>query len=159
MAEGVGSTLKGQIAATLIGIACAQYSHGELNFATPFVDDQGVDLIFFKRGSSGKVILAQVKSRTTESQLLQKGIYRAQVRKANFVARDGYFFIFTTLDKGGMTLKETLWLVPSKEFQEKLKGQKSRERFVFQSGFNSNDMWVEYRLSLKDLPNRIIACL
>ena len=78
----LGSSLKGKIAATLIGMACAQGSNGEINFASPFVDDEGVDVIFFKKGGSGKAILVQVKSRTIQSKLLSQGTFRVQVRRA-----------------------------------------------------------------------------
>ncbi|MEE8413279.1 MAG: hypothetical protein V3R96_01890 [Dehalococcoidales bacterium] len=44
MSEGeLSSSLKGEIASTLLGIACVQGSDGEINFASPFVDDEGVD--------------------------------------------------------------------------------------------------------------------
>ncbi len=54
----LGSSPKGKITVTLICMACAQGSNGQINFASPFVDDEGVDLIFFRRGGSGKAILA-----------------------------------------------------------------------------------------------------
>jgi len=50
----LGSSLRGKIAATLIGMACAEGSGGQINFASPFVDDEGVDLIFFRKGGSGR---------------------------------------------------------------------------------------------------------
>jgi hypothetical protein len=93
----LGSSLKGKIATTLIGVACAQHSNGQINFASPFVDDEGVDIIFFRRGGSGKAILAQVKSRSTQSKLLKQGIFRVHVRRASFKPREGYYFIFCCL--------------------------------------------------------------
>jgi hypothetical protein len=155
----LGSSLKGKIAATLIGLACAQGSNGEINFASPFVDDEGVDLVFFKRGGSGKALLAQVKSSTTQSKLLSKGTFRVQVRRASFKPRKGYYFIFAALDGSGKGLLDTLWLIPSVDFERKLAGQTNETVLVFQSRFNSRDMWEEYRLRLEELGDRIARIL
>ncbi len=118
------SSLKGKIATTLIGMACAQGSNGQINFASPFVDDEGVDLIFFRRGGSGKAILAQVKSRTMQSKLLSQGTYRAQIRRASFKPREGYYFIFIAFDPLTRGLSDTLCFIPSVDFERKLVGQK-----------------------------------
>jgi len=154
----LGSSLKGKIAATLIGMACAQGSNGEINFASPFVDDEGVDLIFFKKGGSGKAILAQVKSRTMQSKLLSQGTFRVQVRRASFKPREGYYFIFVAFDESGKGLFDTLWFIPSLDFEKKLAGQTNETVLVFQSRFGSRDMWEENRTSLEELP-RLIAQL
>jgi hypothetical protein len=123
------------------------------------VDDEGVDLIFFKRGGGGKVILAQVKSRTIQSKLLSKGIFRVQVRRASFKPREGYYFIFVALDESGKGLVDTLWFIPSVDFKRKLAGQTSESVLVFQSRFDSRDMWEEYRITLEELPQRITRIL
>ena len=156
MEESLSTTLKGQIAVTLLGIACSHYSMGNINFAFPFVDDQGIDLIFFKKGSEAKVMLAQVKSRTEGSQSMQKKKFRSQIRIASFRARRRYFLIFITLSKSGTGLLDTLWLIPSLEFEEELKNQKKDKVLVFDSSFKAKDMWAKYRLNLGDLPNRIL---
>jgi len=155
----LSSSLKGKIAATLVGMACAQGSNGQINFASPFVDDEGVDLIFFKRGASGKAILAQVKSRAIQSKLLSRGTYRTHVRTASFKPREGYYFIFVAFDQSGKSLADTLWFIPSVDFAKKLAGQKGGKVLVFQSRFNSKDMWEGYRVSLGELPQRIAQIL
>ncbi len=155
----LGSSLKGKIAATLIGMACAEGSNGQINFASPFVDDEGVDLIFFRRGGSGKAILAQVKSRTMQSKRLMQGAFRVQVRRASFKPREGYYFIFVAFDQLAKGLFDTLWFIPSVDFEKKLLGQKGEKVLVFQSRFNSKDMWEEYRVSLEELPQRIAQIL
>ncbi len=155
----LGSSLKGKIATTLIGLTCAEASGGQVNFASPFVDDEGVDIIFFRKGGTGRAILTQVKSRTMESKLLSRGTYRVQVRRASFKPREGYYFIFVALDQSGKGLFDTLWFIPSLDFEKKLSRQKGKEVLVFQSRFNSNDMWKEYRISLGELPRRITQIL
>jgi hypothetical protein len=121
------SSLKGKIVATLIGITCAEGSDGQINFASPFVDDEGIDLIFFRKGGTGKAILVQVKGRTTESELLKRGTFRAQVRRSSFKPREGYYFIFAAFDKLEKKLRDTLWLVPSKDLDKKLQGRKTKK--------------------------------
>lgn len=155
----IGSSLKGKIAANLVGMACALRSQGEINFASPFVDDEGVDLVFFKKGGSGKAILVQVKSRTIQSKLLSKGTFRVQVRRASFKPRDGYYFVFVALDESGERLLDTLWFIPSLDFAENLAGQTNESVLVFQSRFTSKDMWEKYRISLEELPQRIAQVL
>ncbi len=155
----LSSSLKGKIAATLIGMACAQGSKGEINFASPFVDDEGVDLIFFRKGGGGKAVLAQVKSRTMQSKLLSRGTFRVQVRRASFKPREGYYFIFVAFDESRKGLFDTLWFIPSVDFERKLAGQTNETVLVFQSRFNSRDMWEAYRTSLAELPQRITQIL
>jgi hypothetical protein len=155
----LSSSFKGKIAATLIGIACAQRSNGEINFASPFVDDEGVDLIFFKKGGSGNAILAQVKSRTQKSKLLSEGDFRVQVRRASFKPREGYYFIFVALDESGEGLFNTLWFIPSVDFANNLSRQTNKNVLVFQSKFCSKDMWEKYRINLDELPQRIAQIL
>ena len=142
-----------------MAVASAQGSNGEINFASPFVDDEGVDLIFFRKGGSGKAVLAQVKSRTMQSKLLSQGTFRVQVRRAGFKPREGYHFIFVAFDESGKGLFDTLWFIPSVDFERKLVGQTNETVLVFQSRFNSRDMWEEYRMSLDELPQRIVQIL
>jgi hypothetical protein len=154
----LGSSLKGKVAATLLGLSCVQWSAGEVNFAAPFVDDEGVDLIFFKRGG-GEAILAQVKSRTVQSKQLAKGKFITQVRRASFKPRTGYYFIFVAFDLSAGKLLDTLWFIPSVSFESELGGQTGKRVLVFQSGFNSKDMWEDYRTSLKELPRQMLRLL
>ena len=105
------------------------------------------------------MILAQVKSRTIQSKLLSKGIFRVQVRRASFKPREGYYFIFVALDESGKGLVDTLWFIPSVDFKRKLAGQTSESVLVFQSRFDSRDMWEEYRITLEELPQRITRIL
>lgn len=50
----------------LVAAACILASRGELNEATSLVDDEGVDLVFNRRGSSA-TLAVQVKARTSDS--------------------------------------------------------------------------------------------
>ncbi len=155
----LGTTLKGKIAANLLGMACAQKSAADINFATPFADDEGIDLIFFRRGSTGEVLLVQVKSSSTDAKSLQKGVFRASVWRQSFRARRGYYLIFVAVDHGELRIQPTLWLIPSEEFEANTRNQKSPKYLFFQSTFESNDVWKRYRTDISDLPNKIRRAL
>jgi hypothetical protein len=153
----MSSSLQGKISSTLIGIACAQGSEGKVNFATPFVDDEGVDLIFFRKGSSAEALLAQVKSNRWESKKAQSGQFIAQVRRQSFNARKGYYLIFACLDHALNKLHNPIWFVSSKDFERETRVQnKKRKNLTFSSRFDSKKgRWKKYRMNLEELPKRV----
>ena len=151
----LGSTQKGKVVESLIAATCILGSDGKLSVSTPLVDDEGVDMIFTPKWG-GRSIFVQVKSRFT---LTGKGYYRTQIREKNFLPREDLYIIFAYYDSEKAQLGETLWLVPSVDFKEKLKGQLKKQYYVFQSGFTSQDMWEPFRLKLSDLPQRILNLL
>lgn len=150
---------KGKIAQDLLAIATVLGSRGKVNVALPSVDDEAVDIIFYLRGGSRKTLFAQVKSRWLSSKGVQKGVFRTQVRRATFSSRENYCLIFAVCDQEQLQLGQTLWIVPSDDFTKLTSGQSNPKRIVFQSNFDSNDMWQKYRLKLQQLPDRIIELL
>ena len=150
---------KGKVAQDLLAQTLILGSQGQINVALPSVDDEAIDIIFYTRGGSQKVIFAQVKSRWLSSVGINKGVFRTQVRRATYSPRDNYFLIFMVCNQDKFQLGETLWIVPSQDFSKLTRGQGNPSRIVFQSRFNSHDMWQKYRLTLQDLPSRIIDLL
>ncbi|KPL02578.1 MAG: hypothetical protein AMJ90_05455 [candidate division Zixibacteria bacterium SM23_73_2] len=153
----LGSTQKGKIVESLIAASCILGSDGKLSVSIPLVDDEGVDIIFTPKGG-GRSIFVQVKSRFT---LTKKGNYRSQIRKKNFSPRQDLYIIFVYYDSEKSQLGETLWFVPSHDFEKNLKGQsKKRKNYIFQSRFTSQqDMWVSYKLKLRNLPQHILQLI
>ena len=152
-------TQKGKLAQDLLAQVCLIGSNGKISVALPMVDDEAIDLIFYLRGLSEKTLFAQVKSRWTSSEGVKGGKFRTQVRKASFHARDNYYLIFVAYDEDKLQLVQPLWFVPSTEFVRLTKGQKQAKRIVFESRFDSNDMWKPYRLNLRELASSIIEYL
>lgn len=151
----LGSTQKGKVVEILIAATCILGSDGKLSVSVPLVDDEGVDMIFTPKGG-GRSIFVQVKSRFT----LKTGrYYRANIKKKNFLPRENLYIIFAYYDSEKAQLGETLWLVPSLDFDKNLKGQRKKQDYIFQSGFTSQDMWEPFRLKLSDLPQRILTLL
>ena len=151
----LGSTQKGKVVESLIAANCILGSDGKLSVCVPLVDDEGVDMVLTPKGG-GQSIFVQVKSRFT---LTGKGYYRTQIKKKNFLPRENLYIIFAYYDSEKAQLGETLWLVPSVDFDKNLKGQLKKQYYIFQSGFTSQDMWEPFRLKLSDLPQRILSLL
>lgn len=131
---------------------------GKISLATPFVDDEGVDLIVYRRKLGGKVLYLQIKSRFT---LTKKGYFKSQVRKKSFSPRKDLYLAFVYFDVQKNGLGEILWLIPTLDFIDLIKGQRSKKKiYVFQSKFTSrNDMWAKYKITLKEMPQKLLELL
>ena len=143
----------------LVAASCILTTRGELNVSTSMVDDEGVDLVFFARGSTA-TLAVQVKSRTTDSkQLRDKARFGAVVREATFAPRDDLDMLFVVADAVEGRYK-TAWLVPSPVFAEKahLRANGTR-RFVASVKPDSNDKWRPYRLEREELPGALLSRL
>ena len=158
MQDGLNATQKAGITETLFALTGLLGSKGKLSFAIPFVDDEGVDVLVYKRKSGGKVLYIQVKSRFT---LTSNGHFRSQVRKKSFTPRKDLYLVFVYYDNNKQGLGDTLWLIPTLDFMDLIKGQKSNRKFyIFHTKFTAqNDMWVKYRLSLKDLSQKLLVLI
>src|SRR4029077_4990150 len=117
-------------------------------------DDEGIDLILSSKGGQRSVFV-QVKSRFN----LSKGRdYKTQVKRKSFVPRAGFYLLFVFYDTDNSQLGDSAWLIPSLDFERNLQGQSpSSSIYVFQSRFDSKDMWESYRLKLRDLPRQLSA--
>jgi hypothetical protein len=70
-----------------VAAACILTTRGRLNLSTSLVDDEGVDLVFFARGST-TTLAVEVKARMSDSKPLRiKAQFVASVREATFVPR------------------------------------------------------------------------
>ena len=158
MFKGLNQTQKAGITESLFAIACLVENDGQLSIAKPFVDDEGVDLLVYKRKVGGKVLYLQVKSRFT---LTKKGSFKTQVRKKSFTPREDLYLAFVYYDTKKRGLGDCLWLIPSFDFPKLLKGQREdREIYVFQSKFDSkNDMWKPYKINIGDLSEKLFKLL
>ena len=148
---------KGRIVEQLVGATLILQSDGRLRASLPFVDDEGVDLVIGNRAND-KTMLLQIKSRLS---LSGRGHYRADVRRATCNPNPNKFLLFVYYDASAAALGETCWLVRSIEFCALLGQQKvTRPVYVFDSTFSGkNDMWVPFRLPLKETANEILKAL
>jgi hypothetical protein len=148
----------GKAGEVLVAATCIVGSRGELNASTVMVDDEGVDLVFHRRGGTATMAV-QVKSRTMDATALQKQRFQADVRPATFHSRVDRFLLFVALDVNDATLGMA-WLVPSHVFQQQaFQIGNGKWRFTAAMRPGTVDRWNPYRLSRRELPRRIIETL
>ncbi|MGI5149330.1 hypothetical protein ACQEVC_23725 [Plantactinospora sp. CA-294935] len=119
----------GKAAEHLVAAFCILATRGDLNVSTSLVDDEGVDLVFHRRGSTA-TLAVQVKARMSDSKRIQSEGFVAFVRSQTFVARDDLDMLFVAIDVvHGIVMKA--WLVPSKTYASTLGEPNSRGRCRF----------------------------
>ncbi len=95
-----GSARKGKAAEHLIAATCILASGGELNASTSLVDDEGVDIVFHRRGRS-RTLAVQVKSRFDEDggsvHLFKERRFIGDVRALTFQPRDSLYLLFVAV--------------------------------------------------------------
>lgn len=145
----------GKAAELLVAAVCILATGGELNASASFVDDEGVDLVLHRRGSSA-MLAVQIKCRTSAAQLVRRGRFAAQVRSQTLRARDDLDMLFVVVDAelGAIT---TAWLVPSTAFEAAAsRTADGHLRFRASLKQGSNDQWSPYRFTARQLPGRVL---
>ena len=143
----------------LVAATCILASGAQLNVSTSLVDDEGVDLVFHRRGGSA-TLAAQVKSRRTTTAVLGRGRFSAQVRHQTFRPRTGLYLLFVVANAEDATFGP-VWLVPSVDFAANAKeaGRRRHLRFNASLGPNARDKWRPYRCERAELPGKILSIL
>lgn len=143
----------------LVAAACILASRGELNAATSLVDDEGVDLVFNRRGSSA-TLAVQVKARTSDSKRVRAGSFVAFVRSQTFRPRRELDMLFVAVEVSEARLLAA-WLVPSEDFAARAgtPNSKGRLRFYASLKADSRDKWRDYRLAPAELAPRVLVRL
>jgi hypothetical protein len=143
----------------LVASSCILASRGELNAATSLVDDEGVDLVFNRRGNSA-TLAVQVKSRMSDSKRVQAGSFVAFVRSQTFRPRRDLDMLFVAVEVAEARLLAA-WLIPSEDFAARAGTPTSRGRLRFYASMKagSRDKWRDYRLEPAKLAPRVLARL
>src|SRR5688572_3292387 len=158
----VGSGRKGKAVEHLIAASCILATAGELNASTSLVDDEGVDIVFHRRGSS-RTLAVQVKSRFSDEEgsvhLRDKEHFIADVREVTFQPRDGLAMLFAAVNAAKADFGP-LWLIPSHEFSHHaLRTGKGKLRFSASAKETSGDKWSAYRLTKQELAPALLQRL
>lgn len=142
----------------LVAASCILASGGQLNVSTALVDDEGVDLVFHRRGRSA-TLAAQVKSRRTTASVVRRGHFVADVRQQTFRPRVDLYLLFVVANAEEATYGP-VWLVPSADFEEGgIRLGKGKIRFSASTSRRSRDRWSSYRLERAELPARLLDLL
>ncbi|MFF3426480.1 hypothetical protein [Streptomyces sp. NPDC002602] len=149
----------GKAAEYLVAASCILATHGELNVSTSMVDDEGVDLVFHRRGGTA-TLAVQVKSRMSTTSVVRKGQCLANVRSQTFQPRPDLDMLFMAVDveRGAIM---TAWLVPSPVFADMVKEPNGKGQYRFSASMKegSGDRWSPYRLTAAQLSQRILTRL
>lgn len=142
----------------LVAASCILQTRARLNVSTSLVDDEGVDLVFHARGGTA-TLAVQVKSRMSDSRVLRRGTFSAQVRSETLRPRADLYVLFVVVDVLAGRF-DTCWLVPSADLTTKARRDSlGRYRFVASPKANSRDQWSSYRLNGPQLAEHILALL
>ncbi|GAA1083755.1 hypothetical protein [Pseudonocardia alni] len=146
----------GKAAEYLVAASAILATRGQLNVSTSLVDDDGVDLVFHRRGHTA-TLAVQVKSRMADGVLVQSGRVQANVREATFRPRRDLDMLFVVVDpvEGRIV---TAWLVPSGEFARLVPTPNGKGRRVFSASAKPDtaDRWRGFRLTPADLAGRLL---
>lgn len=159
-----GSARKGKAVEHLIAASCILASGGELNASTSLVDDEGVDIVFHRRGRS-RTLAVQVKSRFDEeggsTHLHEKGRFIGDVRAVTFQPRDSLYLLFVAVRSLNADFGP-IWFVPSHAFAAKAQHvgpDKTTLRIVASAKPDTQDQWRPFRLAKEELAPAILAAL
>ncbi len=142
----------------LVAATCILTSDLRPNASTSFVDDEGVDLVFARRGEQ-KTIAVQVKSRRMSGASMSTGTFRAQVSDSTFTPRDDLYLLYVIVDPEQGTF-DCVWLVPSKVLHDRSTvNAQGRRRSVANASPASKDQWSEFRCSRTELADRILDAI
>lgn len=143
----------------LVAATCILASRAEMNVSTSMVDDEGIDLVFHRRGGTA-TLAVQVKSRMSDASITKAGSFMTSVRLQTFDARPDVYLLFVPIDVATATF-EFAWLVPSLEYRELAAHdeKRSRLRMAASTRAGSNDKWSGYRVPRTELAGRILSVL
>jgi hypothetical protein len=142
----------------LVAATCIIQSRARLNVSTSLVDDEGVDLVFHRRGGTD-TLAVQVKARFNDSKALASGTFLQNVRSETMKPRGDFDVLFVAVDVASGSF-DVCWLVPSADLATKgMRDSLGRYRFAASVKPGSHDKWTPYRLSRAQLPGRILSRL
>ena len=129
-----------------------------LNVSTSLVDDEGVDLVFHRRGRP-TTLAVQVKSRGSDTSVVQREQFIGSKRPQTFEARLDLYMLFVVVDRPTATLA-TVWFLPSVDFDRLARTTgKGMRRFTASPKEGSTDQGRPYRMPSRELPDAIIGAL
>jgi hypothetical protein len=150
---------RGIASESLVASMCVLGSDGELNVATSLVDDEGVDLVFY-RSAGGPTLSVQAKSHFFDApgKIERRGV-NVLLNRGTFRARHDLYLLFLVVDQYAARI-QTAWLVPSVEFSESKTGKNLR--FQASPDPYSGSPWA-HRLvdpfGARELADRIMSAL
>jgi hypothetical protein len=147
----------GKAAEYLVAAVCILATRGQLNVSTSLVDDEGVDLVFHRRGGTA-TLAVQVKARMSDSKRVRDESFFARIRSQTFKPRPDFDVLCVAVDIARGSIMKA-WLVPSVDFSGMSTTTDGHYRFRASMKEGSQDQWRRYRLEADELASRILARL
>jgi hypothetical protein len=161
MSDVRGNHSKGKPVELFIAAYCMLASRNQLNVATSYIDDEGVDL-FVNRWRGKSTLALQVKSKFSDSVEIGRDEFIVNVSRRTFEPRPNYYVVFVLVDLVDEELVrlKPMWLVPSQILGEKSPGSEEI-RFAANLATVGKGLgqWEEYVVTLEGLPSKILGIL
>lgn len=139
----------------LVAASCILGTNGVLGVSTSLVDDEGVDLLFHRRGGTA-MLAVQVKARMSTTTTLGKDRMLTSVRSQSFVPRPNLDMLFVAVDVAPASIR-TAWMMPSQTFHALVPQPNGNGDLRFSASLKaaSADQWSPFRIPGPYLPDHI----
>ncbi|MHB8274559.1 MAG: hypothetical protein ACYDC9_07335 [Dermatophilaceae bacterium] len=127
-------------------------TRGQINVSTAVLDDDGIDLIFSRRGHP-ETLSVQVKTRFSDSTQVQRGQFSIPIREETFAPAPDVYVLGVIVDVGATAISHA-WFIPSEIINNRLTPNGQNRRVVTASAKpETKDQWARYRV----VPNQLGA--
>ncbi|GGG86221.1 hypothetical protein [Paenibacillus radicis (ex Gao et al. 2016)] len=155
----ISSKQKGNITENRVVELITLGSRGQLTCYMPNSDDDGIDIIVNPKGKFNPLFI-QVKSRYT---LNSKGKFIQNVGINTFNSHINFYIVFLYFNQISLEV-ETIWLVPSIEFESNAFLKKAGDTYksfyrITANPVKSNDKWEKYKIEKNKLGSKILEIL
>jgi hypothetical protein len=122
--------------------------------ATAILDDDGIDLIFSRKGHP-ETLSVQVKSRFLDSDQVQNGTFSTPIREATFAPAPDVYLLGIIVDVPTTSITHA-WFIPSDVINERCKPNGQNTRVVTASiKPGTKNQWVPFRVAPDQIGARI----
>jgi hypothetical protein len=136
----------GKASELLVAATAIISTRGRLNVATAILDDDGIDLIFSRKGHS-ETLSVQIKTRFSDSTQVQRGQFSVNIREETFAPALDVFLLGVIVDVASAAITHA-WFIPSLVIRELLTPNGQNRRVVTASAKDgAKDRWVEYKIA------------
>ncbi|RPF54432.1 hypothetical protein [Aquisalibacillus elongatus] len=156
----ISSKQKGDITESRVAELITLGSRGQLTCYTPSSDDDGIDIIVNAKGEFNTLYI-QVKSRFN---LNKKKRFVTNIGCKTFKSHSSFYIIFMYFSPKDLEV-ETVWLIPSKDFEQLAylisEGKSHKSSYRFAANPKSEiDKWAKYKVDKSQLGQQILkTCL
>ena len=148
----------GKASELLVAASAIISTRGQINVSTAILDDDGIDLIFPRRGHP-ETLSVQVKTRFSDSIQVQRGQFSIPIREETFAPAPDVYVLGVIVDVVAAVISHA-WFIPSEIINNRLTPNGQNRRVVIASAKpDTKDQWAQYRIVPNQLGAHICALL